>query len=219
MGYIHTLPSTRENVGVFVQRGHGGPLSVVGYSEMDVAMATEINQSIGCLRVCWSNVFLHMFSLEFLNQVANSLEKDIMYHLAHKTIPSFHGYTMGLKLEQFIFDAFNYSPSMTLFEVLREEEFALVKNVNGSAYDTPDSATLMLLRLYSRWVVAAHYFLTHYVPLYMTCVEVSPLSYYVGENLEAICRGRTFHARIDNSMSYLSGLPQPSVIESASLQE
>lgn len=25
-------------------------------------------------------------------------------------------------------------------------------------------------------------------------VEVSPLSSYAGENLEAICRGRTFHA-------------------------
>ncbi|VAH50973.1 unnamed protein product [Triticum turgidum subsp. durum] len=184
----------QENVGVFVQRGRGGPLSVVEYSEMDAAMTTEINQSTGRLRYCWSNVCLHMFSLEFLNQVANSLEKDSVYHLAQKKIPSIHGYTMGLKLEQFIFDAFNYSPSTTLFEVLREEEFAPVKNANGSAYDTPDSAKLMLLRLHSRWVVAAGGFLTHSVPLYMTGVEVSPLSSYAGENLEAICRGRTFHA-------------------------
>ncbi|KAM3369580.1 hypothetical protein ACQJBY_017463 [Aegilops geniculata] len=123
----------QENVGVFVQRGRGGPLSVVEYSEMDAAMTTEINQSTGRLRYCWSNV-------------------------------------------------------------LREEEFAPVKNANGSAYDTPDSAKLMLLRLHSRWVVAAGGFLTHSVPLYMTGVEVSPLSSYAGENLEAICRGRTFHA-------------------------
>ncbi|VAH35708.1 unnamed protein product [Triticum turgidum subsp. durum] len=124
----------QENVGVFVQRGCGGPLSVVEYSEMDAAMTTEINQSTGRLRYCWSN------------------------------------------------------------QVLREEEFAPVKNANGSAYDTPDSAKLMLLRLHSRWVVAAGGFLTHSVPLYMTGVEVSPLSSYAGENLEAICRGRTFHA-------------------------
>ncbi|AQK40980.1 UDP-N-acetylglucosamine diphosphorylase 2 [Zea mays] len=39
----------------------------------------------------------------------------------------------------------------------------------------------MLLRLHSRWVVAAG-------------VEVSPLCSYAGENLEAICSGRTFHA-------------------------
>jgi len=135
-----------------------------------------------------------MFTLDFLNQVANSLEKDSVYHLAEKKIPSIHGYTTGLKLEQFIFDAFTYSPSTALFEVLREEEFAPVKNANGATYDTPDSAKLMLLRLHSRWVVAAGGFLTHSVPLYMTGVEVSPLSSYAGENLEAICRGRTFHA-------------------------
>jgi hypothetical protein len=51
---------------------------------------------------------------------------------------------------------------------LREEEFAPVKNANGATYDTPDSARLMLLRLHSRWVVAAGGFLTHSVPLYMT---------------------------------------------------
>jgi UDP-N-acetylglucosamine pyrophosphorylase len=53
-------------------------------------------------------------------------------------------------------------------QVSREEEFAPVKNANGAAYDTPDTAKLMLLRLHSRWVVAAGGFLTHSVPLYMT---------------------------------------------------
>ncbi|XP_026665886.2 UDP-N-acetylglucosamine diphosphorylase 2 isoform X2 [Phoenix dactylifera] len=139
-------------------------------------------------------VCLHMFTLDFLNQVANGLEKDCIYHLAEKKIPSIHGHTMGLKLEQFIFDAFAYAPSTALFEVLREDEFAPVKNANGASHDTPDSARLMLLRLHSRWVVAAGGFLTHSVPLYLTGVEISPLCSYAGENLEAMCRGRTFHA-------------------------
>ncbi|OEL20800.1 UDP-N-acetylglucosamine diphosphorylase 1 [Dichanthelium oligosanthes] len=173
----------QENVGVFVQRGRGGPLSVVEYSEMDAAMTTEINQSTGRLRYCWSNICLHMFTLDFLNQVANSLEKDSVYHLAEKKIPSIHGFTTGLKLEQFIFDAFTYSPSTALFEVMREEEFAPVKNANGATYDTPDSAKLMLLRLHSRWVVAAGGFLTHSVPLYMTG-NFSPSSY-----IQKLCRG------------------------------
>ncbi|KAM7270132.1 hypothetical protein ACFE04_029346 [Oxalis oulophora] len=94
----------------------------------------------------------------------------------------------------FVFDAFPYAPSTALFEVLREEEFAPVKNANGSNFDTPDSARLLVLRLHTRWVVAAGGFLTHSVPLYATGVEVSPLCSYSGENLEAICRGRTFHA-------------------------
>ncbi|XP_059625465.1 UDP-N-acetylglucosamine diphosphorylase 1 isoform X1 [Cornus florida] len=184
----------QEKVGVFVRRGKGGPLSVVEYNELDPSLASEINQGTGRLRFCWSNVCLHMFTLDFLNQVANGLEKDSIYHLAEKKIPSIHGHTMGYKLEQFIFDAFPYAPSTALFEVLREEEFAPVKNANGSNFDTPDSARLLVLRLHTRWVVAAGGFLTHSVPLYATGVEVSPLCSYAGENLEAICRGRTFHA-------------------------
>ncbi|THU56996.1 hypothetical protein C4D60_Mb11t23090 [Musa balbisiana] len=135
----------QEKVGIFVQRGRGGPFAVVEYSEMDASMTTEINQTTGRLRYCWSNVCLHMFTLDFLNQVANGLEKDSIYHLAEKKIPSIHGFTIGFKLEQFIFDAFAYAPSMALFEVPREEEFAPVKNANGASYDTPDSARLMLL--------------------------------------------------------------------------
>ncbi|KAL9405884.1 hypothetical protein Peur_002856 [Populus x canadensis] len=184
----------QEKVGVFVRRGKGGPLTVVEYSELDQSLASAINQQTGRLRFCWSNVCLHMFTLDFLNQVANGLEKDSVYHLAEKKIPSIHGGTMGLKLEQFIFDAFPYAPSTALFEVPREEEFAPVKNANGSNFDTPESARLLVLRLHTRWVVAAGGFVTHSVPLYATGVEVSPLCSYAGENLEAICRGRTFHA-------------------------
>uniref|UniRef100_A0A2N9IW48 UDP-N-acetylglucosamine diphosphorylase n=1 Tax=Fagus sylvatica TaxID=28930 RepID=A0A2N9IW48_FAGSY len=221
-GVDNALAYPQEKVGVFVRRGKGGPLTVVEYSELDSSLASAINQETGRLRFCWSNVMsvatlidlmttlksstlrishgivihvcLHMFSLDFLNQVANGLEKDSIYHLAEKKIPSIHGHTMGYKLEQFIFDAFPYAPSTALFEVLREEEFAPVKNANGSNFDTPDSARLLVLRLHSRWVVAAGGFLTHSVPLYATGVEVSPLCSYAGENLEAICRGRTFHA-------------------------
>ncbi|KAI5602266.1 hypothetical protein BDE02_01G144900 [Populus trichocarpa] len=184
----------QEKVGVFVRRGKGGPLTVVEYSELDQSLASAINQQTGRLRFCWSNVCLHMFTVDFLNQVANGLEKDSIYHLAEKKIPSIHGGTMGLKLEQFIFDAFPYAPSTALFEVPREEEFAPVKNANGSNFDTPESARLLVLRLHTRWVVAAGGFVTHSVPLYATGVEVSPLCSYAGENLEAICRGRTFHA-------------------------
>ncbi|XP_075500959.1 UDP-N-acetylglucosamine diphosphorylase 1-like [Primulina tabacum] len=184
----------QEKVGVFVRRGKGGPVSVVEYSELDPSLASAINQETGRLRFCWSNVCLHMFTLDFLNQVADGLEKDSVYHLAEKDIPSIHGHVNGYKLEQFIFDAFPYAPSTALFEVLREEEFAPVKNANGSNFDTPDSARLLVLRLHTRWVVAAGGFLTHSVPLYATGVEVSALCSYAGENLEAICRGRTFHA-------------------------
>ncbi|XP_058197078.1 UDP-N-acetylglucosamine diphosphorylase 1-like isoform X4 [Rhododendron vialii] len=68
----------QEKVGVFVRRGKGGPLSVVEYSELDPSLAGAINQGTGRLRFCWSNLCLHMFTLDFLNQVASGLEKDSM---------------------------------------------------------------------------------------------------------------------------------------------
>ncbi|TXG48341.1 hypothetical protein EZV62_027635 [Acer yangbiense] len=184
----------QEKVGVFVRRGKGGPLTVVEYSELDSSLASAINQSTGRLRFCWSNLLVDDNFLLAAIVSYYWIFTRVSYHLAEKKIPSIHGYTMGYKLEQFIFDAFPYAPSTALFEVLREEEFAPVKNANGSNYDTPDSARLLVLRLHTRWVVAAGGFLTHSVPLYATGVEVSPLCSYTGENLEAICRGRTFHA-------------------------
>ncbi|CAH2059326.1 unnamed protein product [Thlaspi arvense] len=158
----------QEKVGVFVRRGKGGPLTVVEYTELDPSMASATNQQTGRLQFCWSNVCLHMFTLDFLNQVANGLEKDSVYHVAEKKIPSINGSTEGVKLEQFIFDCFPYAPSTALYEVLREEEFAPVKNANGSSFDTPESAKLLVLRLHTRWVIAAGGFLTHSVPLYAT---------------------------------------------------
>ncbi|KAL2935965.1 UDP-N-acetylglucosamine diphosphorylase 2 [Bienertia sinuspersici] len=46
----------QEKVGVFVQRGKGGPLDVVEYSELDPSLASAVNQTTGRLRFCWSNV-------------------------------------------------------------------------------------------------------------------------------------------------------------------
>lgn len=62
--------------------------------------------------------------------------------------------------------------------MLREEEFAPVKNANGSNYDTPDSARLLVLRLHTRWVIAAGGFLTHSVPLYATGKEPILVFFY-----------------------------------------
>ncbi|KAA3482138.1 UDP-N-acetylglucosamine diphosphorylase 2-like [Gossypium australe] len=177
----------QEKVGVFVRRGKGGPLTVVEYTELDQSLASAVNQQTGRLRFCWRNVLATYMPCANLPRLCYRLCHNISniwnrcdyipcanyfmffsYHLAETKIPSIHGYTMGLKLEQFIFDAFPYAPSTALFEILREEEFAPVKNANGSNYDTPDSARLLVLRLHTRWVVAAGGFLTHSVPLYAT---------------------------------------------------
>ncbi|XP_024532253.1 UDP-N-acetylglucosamine diphosphorylase 2 [Selaginella moellendorffii] len=181
----------QERVGVFVRRAKNGPVAVLEYSELDPALASSVNQETGRLNFKWSNICMQMYSLEFLAAVTDELEQDSIYHVAEKTIPSADGPVQGIKLEQYIFDAFPYAPSVAIFEVVREEEFAPVKNVSG--VDSPESARLLLLRLHMRWVVAAGGFILHSVPLHLTGVEVSPLISYAGENLEEICHGRSFH--------------------------
>ncbi|MFQ6630426.1 hypothetical protein Gotur_008132 [Gossypium turneri] len=183
---LQLMAYPQEKVGVFVRRGKGGPLTVVEYTELDQSLASAVNQQTGRLRFCWSN------------DVNVYICLDYSYHLAEKKIPSIHGYTMGLKLEQFIFDAFPYAPSTALFEVITFLTLQLIffvvveryifftvygncirglithlilcvskyvgiargrvctsENANGSNYDTPDSARLLVLRLHTRWVVAA----------------------------------------------------------------
>lgn len=53
-----------------------------------------------------------------------------------------------------------------------------MKNVNGSNFDTPESARLLVLRLHTRWVIAAGGFLTHSVPLYATGNSQNKSSHY-----------------------------------------
>jgi len=64
----------QEQVGVFVRRGKGAPLTVVEYSELDQSMASAINQRTGRLQYCWSNVnsfFLLLLLLILMNFTTN----------------------------------------------------------------------------------------------------------------------------------------------------
>lgn len=80
--------------------------SQIGWSIFEFVLVLCINN-----RSIWR--FLSTFSEHFDDFIALLFR----YHLAEKKIPSIHGHTMGLKLEQFIFDAFPYAPSTALFEV------------------------------------------------------------------------------------------------------
>ncbi|KAJ0585356.1 putative UDP-N-acetylglucosamine diphosphorylase [Helianthus annuus] len=51
----------------------------------------------------------------------------IIWPRFEKKIPSFHGQTVGYKLEQFIMDAFPYAPLTALFEVIPKLLFSQLK--------------------------------------------------------------------------------------------
>lgn len=68
------------------------------------------------LLITWAEIILIFFYIMITVIIGFFVLSS--YHIAEKKIPSIHGFTNGIKLEQFIFDAFTYAPSMSLFEVI-----------------------------------------------------------------------------------------------------
>ncbi|KAL6761172.1 nucleotide-diphospho-sugar transferase [Haematococcus lacustris] len=178
--------SADEKVGVFASRE--GALSVVEYSEMEPGQAHATNPDTGALLYKWSNICMHYFSVEWLQQLQEHLAKGTAYHVAHKVIPSIDGPVQGIKLEMFIFDPFPTAHTVALVEVSRQEQFAPVKNAPGSATDSPDTARAAVLAQGAAWVEAAGGVLA--ARQGVAGVEVSPLVSYAGEGLAGLVAGR-----------------------------
>jgi UDP-N-acetylglucosamine/UDP-N-acetylgalactosamine diphosphorylase len=182
--------SAHEKVGVIAEKG--GKSCVVEYSDITTEMAERTD---GDGRLCFGagNICNHFYTLDFLeNAVLPNLGN--MYHIARKKIPFYDEKTKetiqpeannGLKLESFIFDVFPLSKKMAVLDVLREEEFAPVKNAPGSPSDSPDTARDYLSALAKKWVGEAGGILRG--DMESTC-EVGPLTSYDGEGLEDLVK-------------------------------
>ncbi|MBQ8043874.1 MAG: UDPGP type 1 family protein [Clostridia bacterium] len=129
-----------EKVGVFCKRN--GKPSVIEYTEITEEMAYE-SDTQGELLYGESHILCNMFNIQALKQIEN---EKLPYHTAFKK-SSFIDVTgkeitplmpNAYKFETFIFDAFNKFDDMLIFRVLREEEFAPIKNKEG--VDSPETA-------------------------------------------------------------------------------
>lgn len=58
----------------------------------------------------------------------------------------------GFKYELFVFDTYPIGGEFSLMEVIREEEFAPVKNPPGTLEDSPDSARDLISKLHQSWL-------------------------------------------------------------------
>lgn len=83
----------------------------------------------------------------------------LRYHLAEKKIKQWDPVARktvaaeknnGVKFELFYFDVFEETNKIGLFETIRDEEFAPLKNATGE--DSPDSARQYLKKLHRKWV-------------------------------------------------------------------
>lgn len=132
--------SPQEKVGVFCKKD--GKPSVIEYSEISKELA-EARDEKGELLYGESHILCNQFNLSVLEKIS---QNKLPYHVAFKkasyldengkivkpTEPN------AYKFEAFLFDAFSTVEDMSILRVKREEEFAPVKNAEGT--DSPETA-------------------------------------------------------------------------------
>ena len=181
-----------EKVGVIAEKG--GKSCVVEYSDITKEMAERTDED-GRLSFGAGNICNHFYTLDFIvNAVLPNLGN--MYHIARKKIPFYDDKPKetvkpesnnGIKLESFIFDVFPLSKRMAVLDVVREEEFAPVKNAPGSPTDSADTARSYLSALAKKWVKEAGGILKGEVD---SICELSSLTSYGGEGLEQLVKDK-----------------------------
>mmetsp|Transcript_31963 Transcript_31963/g.51420 ORF Transcript_31963/g.51420 Transcript_31963/m.51420 type:complete len:476 (+) Transcript_31963:623-2050(+) len=131
-----------ERVGVMCVRN--GMPAIYEYSEIS-DKNKYMREKNGGLTFGLASICIHYFTTDFLFRMCSDrdgkkLNGGIMpYHIARKKIPTIDAKgkvfkpkeNNGIKLEMFIFDAFNYAKNMKCFIVDRFGEFSPVKNPPG----------------------------------------------------------------------------------------
>lgn len=124
-----------------------GKPGIIEYSELPEDMAVKVDSN-GELVYGDVNILSHLFNIEALQELA---KVDLPYHIAEKKSEYLdeNGNLVKpdeknvYKFESFIFDAFSNYRDMSVLRVKREEEFAPIKNAEGT--DSPETA----VRLYN----------------------------------------------------------------------
>ena len=163
-----------------------GKLGCIEYSDLPESLREE-RDSGGQLRFRAGNIAVHMIRREFAEQLTLDGQLDLPWHLARKNLKGINAEGQvaeipGVKFETFVFDALGATANSVTLEVRREEEFAPVKNAEGS--DSPASCRLALTESFGRMLEAAGLDLPERNPDGTLPLEVDPR---VAENVEQFC--------------------------------
>jgi len=217
-----------ESVGITAQVD--GKYQVVEYSEITKESAEKRN-SDGSLTYSAANICIHFFTRQFLDRVVNENERDLVHHVAKKKIKYIDTKTgerieperpNGIKMEKFVFDVFQFAQKFAIWECIREEEFAPLKNANGAADFTPWHCRKALFALHQKYMMKAGSYLISDLGRKLSLLdspatpkevnnnldaeeiykgeesieeiicEIAPSVTYAGEGLEKIVKGRRY---------------------------
>lgn len=147
-----------EKVGVVARIGDR--VGIVEYTEIDDAHRNE-RDGAGELVYWAGSIAIHALEVGFARRVAAQADAILPYHASAKKIPCVDEagrpctpmQPNGHKLERFLFDALPAAERTAVLEVNRGEEYAPVKNADGT--DSPATAREALDAQARRWLAAA----------------------------------------------------------------
>jgi len=176
-----------------------GKHGVIEYSEIDKDLAAKTDAT-GGLVFNAAHLCINTYRLDFLERAARHHSHALPYHLAFKKIhyadsegePTLATVPTGYKLEQFIFDVFEYADKLVAVEIVRDDEFSPLKNAAGAGRDCPETCRRDLYNLHKRYIIQAGGQFSSSDEAKDSDVEISPFVSYAGEGLEAV-RGKTFN--------------------------
>ncbi len=170
MGY-HRLRHAEMSLKVLEKRDPEEGLGVVGlvdgrhhvveYSDLPDPQKYQRDDD-GKLTYRMGSIAIHAFSVDFLGRMSQ-LPKGLPIHQAQKDMPFIDkngkfvqpekGAKNGIKFETFIFDVLPHAARVVVYQTVREEDFAPVKNAEGD--DSPATARQALVNLWGSWLEEA----------------------------------------------------------------
>jgi UDP-N-acetylglucosamine/UDP-N-acetylgalactosamine diphosphorylase len=151
--------SPGEKVGVFCLAG--GKTAVIEYSDLPDELA-EARDDRGELRFIAGSIAIHALSVGFIERVATDPAFELPFHRAVKKVaytdletgkPVEPETPNAVKLEQFVFDAIPLAGRSLVVETDRVEEFAPVKNREGT--DSIETSKRLQTERAARWLEGA----------------------------------------------------------------
>ncbi|OHD65039.1 MAG: hypothetical protein A2176_04315 [Spirochaetes bacterium RBG_13_51_14] len=170
-----------EKVGIFVRHSNNR-IAVVEYSDLPEDAIHSVDEG-GALRYSSGSIAVHLFQREVVECITAGADLSLPFHTAKKKIKAcVNGVGIeidGYKFEKFVFDALPLTEKNIVFEIVREEEFAPVKNAAG--IDSVESARKMMNDLYRSWLRTRKI----RIPAKTKIIEISPLAAVEPDDLDA----------------------------------